>query len=163
PISFAAGDANLYRDVGNDPVGMTDPSGVDGSAPRCEGKKKKKRIPYLPPMVGIKTPVNDGDTAPDNVSGPKVAWTDKKGGPHGGYFVPLPSGVPNPDIRPSTPVDPNYNPLYHPTTSTGEQPSSGPADTTDIFGFPFANPDWSAFGRSLGASVTSIVEAAINT
>lgn len=33
PLGFGAGDANLYRPMGNDPVNMTDPSGLTGHPP----------------------------------------------------------------------------------------------------------------------------------
>ncbi|MBX9627998.1 MAG: RHS repeat-associated core domain-containing protein [Gemmataceae bacterium] len=33
PIGFAAGDANLYRFVGNDPINKTDPSGLREKKP----------------------------------------------------------------------------------------------------------------------------------
>jgi len=56
PLGFAAGDANLYRYVGNDPTGMIDPSGLEADSPAQStvtdvsttiigGMKKKKDNP----------------------------------------------------------------------------------------------------------------------
>jgi RHS repeat-associated protein len=41
PLGFAAGDANLYRYVENNPLSLTDPSGMDGSGGQSGGGVKK--------------------------------------------------------------------------------------------------------------------------
>ena len=46
PIGYAAGDANLYRYVGNDPVGAVDPSGLEhGVPPGCTSCITGRRTP----------------------------------------------------------------------------------------------------------------------
>jgi hypothetical protein len=59
PLGFAAGDANLYRYVGNDPTDLVDPSGLEDAAPiKIDPIKISPPSPPLPscPIGGINIP-----------------------------------------------------------------------------------------------------------
>jgi RHS repeat-associated protein len=57
PMGFAAGDSNLYRYVANDPVGDSDPSGLDNAGPNGGTLKMAPGV-TMPPGTEIK-PEND--------------------------------------------------------------------------------------------------------
>ena len=59
PLGFSAGDTNLYRYVGNDPTGSTDPTGLDRQ-PDPSGSVQSGSDPWLPPD----TPPSLGDITP---------------------------------------------------------------------------------------------------
>jgi hypothetical protein len=59
PLGFEAGDANLYRYVGNDPTDLVDPSGLEGEAPiKIDPIKISPPTSPLPsgPIGGINIP-----------------------------------------------------------------------------------------------------------
>ncbi|MDZ7620372.1 MAG: RHS repeat-associated core domain-containing protein [Patescibacteria group bacterium] len=47
PIGYAAGDANLYRYVGNDPVGAVDPSGLDWRSANASIAMAEQQLEYV--------------------------------------------------------------------------------------------------------------------
>jgi RHS repeat-associated protein len=125
PISFAAGDVNLYRYVGNGPVNWTDPSGLEARP----GKKPPKHWPE--PKPKWKWDAGEGKYKKggkyydwDTTPGHKPHWneTDKNGNKHRNIYEfracdcldPLPS------------YDPTLGPYPNPLP-TWERPLPKPA------------------------------------
>jgi RHS repeat-associated protein len=123
PILFEGGDNNFYGFVGNDPNGLTDPSGLQARQPR--------------PPAGPRAPRPPGGTGP--------YYPGRAGRTHGGiYYNPAgqPALIPNPPPRPMVPVVPLVPP---PPFQIPVRPGGGPIPFGPLF--PYFPP---TTGPSLG-------------
>jgi RHS repeat-associated protein len=128
PASFAAGDSNLYRYVGNNPVCMTDPRGLQGSCgPETEEERQRRLAAAAAAAeaarrVKLQTEENryldeQGQRYVKDENGnlekevtPEIAEIDKREP----FRFDKHLDQDYQDSRPTDPIDPDYNPLYHP-------------------------------------------------